>query len=397
MVYTAVISVFSASGGYVVPSTGTYSYQLNALVTVTAHPYSGFEFDHWDIDGSGLVSSYPLPTYEFAVPGPVTLVANFIVAGSRVNVGLRPGVLKSAHVPMTNPTSRAFDYDAELSLGPGAAISSLKSFHLNAGELRNIDFLVTMPGEAGLYPVYLSIMSGGKSIALYRALEDVRVIAASTLLYELTGALEEAIALVEAGYTESWVMVPGYGLQSAESAIGQIKQLMIVEAIGLGLIVSSSDAYFVRSYMYYKDGMLIVPEFVTCQYCGQKFKSPALLNAHLNDAHWEIISSKGSIIGHDFDLYCYDPPICDIWEPKGLEITWRNDSPFAIQGHLEVRMVTPGNVTIYPAATSGQDAIIPPGASQFVYFPIDGYGQFWVTLTRIDGLLLGLILDGKEF
>jgi len=220
----------------------------------------------------------------------------------------------------------------------------------------------------------------------------------SALLVQYQQALEEAYIAVEAGYLDSQVMIPGYGLQYANSAIPQLNTLMVEEAINIGMITSSTDAYFVRAVMYFSDGTTIVPYWWACPYCTEKFRSPALLQAHLETAHWEIINSKGTIIGFVLDAVCYDPPICDIWHAVGVNITWRNDSPFTIRGHVAIVEYMSYGGTLTPAATSGQDAILSPGQSVTVQFSYTyQVTKSLVTLTRIDGPWPGLVLAQKEY
>ena len=59
--------------------TGSGVYELNAMVTVSAHAKLGYVFDHWSEEGA-LVSSDA--QYSFPFTRNRTLVANFIVAGS---------------------------------------------------------------------------------------------------------------------------------------------------------------------------------------------------------------------------------------------------------------------------------------------------------------------------
>ncbi len=48
------VIILAAVGGSVSPNPGTYTYENDALVTLTATPDSGFVFDHWVISGSSL-------------------------------------------------------------------------------------------------------------------------------------------------------------------------------------------------------------------------------------------------------------------------------------------------------------------------------------------------------
>ena len=80
-----------------------------------------------------------------------------------------------AHVPFANPTTVGFDYDAILYMGTNWVVMATASFHLYAGGSKNIDLPVTMPSDAGTYPVYIAVSSGGKDIVLYQATEDVTI------------------------------------------------------------------------------------------------------------------------------------------------------------------------------------------------------------------------------
>lgn len=216
----------------------------------------------------------------------------------------------------------------------------------------------------------------------------------SQLLVDYQVALDDAYDHVEAGYPDDWIMIPGYGLQHASLAIPQLQSLMITEAINIGMIASSADCYFDRAIMYFADGTTIVPYWWPCPYCSEQFRSPAQLQAHLELVHSEIINSKGTITDHLIDEECVDPPICEFWQSVDVRIIWRNDSPFSIQGHVDIIEYMSYGGTTSPAATSGQDTILSPGQSIEVQFPfpyqVTGAD---VTLTRIDGPWPGLALD----
>ena len=87
-----------------------------------------------------------------------------------------PGSSHIAKAIMTNPTSKAFDYLAELYMGTDLALMASTNFHLEAGESKEISLPITMPSAAGTYPVYIGVFSAGENIALYRAVEDAIII-----------------------------------------------------------------------------------------------------------------------------------------------------------------------------------------------------------------------------
>jgi len=84
-----------------------------------------------------------------------------------------PGEAKTARVTMRNPTGKAFDYDGFVYMGTNLAVVSQVSFSLAPSEEKIVSFPVTMPSQAGTYPVYIGVFSGEQNIALYQATEDV--------------------------------------------------------------------------------------------------------------------------------------------------------------------------------------------------------------------------------
>jgi len=88
------------------------------------------------------------------------------------------GERKTAIVTMTNPTEKAFDYVAELYMGTDLALMASTSFHLEAGESKDISLDVTMPIVAGTYPVNIAVFSGGEFIPPVYAGEDITIVSA---------------------------------------------------------------------------------------------------------------------------------------------------------------------------------------------------------------------------
>jgi hypothetical protein len=68
------VVVLNSVGGATIPQAGTYTYSTDAIVTLTATPDSGFQFDHWIISGGPLpghgtiensvISDNPLETHS---------------------------------------------------------------------------------------------------------------------------------------------------------------------------------------------------------------------------------------------------------------------------------------------------------------------------------------------
>lgn len=92
-------------------------------------------------------------------------------------VEFSPSEEKVAKIPMSNPTTKPFDYTVELYMGTNLALMASTDFHLEAGEEKDIELPVTMPSVIGTYPVYIGVFSAGEFIEpLYKAVEDVVIV-----------------------------------------------------------------------------------------------------------------------------------------------------------------------------------------------------------------------------
>jgi len=302
-----------------------------------------------------------------------------------------PGVSKTAIAPITVRPS-GLSCSAELFLGPDdktKKATSGKVAFTSAGAEQKVNLPLTMPLDEGGYHCYIDVFTDDMQIAAYQAVEDVIIAEPepSQLLKDYQYALNEAYIAVEAGYPDGFVMVPGYGLQYASVAIPQLEGLMIEEAINIGMIGSANECYFVRDIMYFSDGTTIVPYWWNCPYCSEKFRSPDLRDAHINQYHWDIVNTKASITNCGVEYECLDPPWCDYWVPLRFTVTWRNDSPFPITGRVSIPRTTPIDTTVSP----GQSVTVHP---EPLY--AGGYGMK-VTLTLVGAPLPGMLLDTCSF
>lgn len=99
-------------------------------------------------------------------------------------VEFSPSEEKVAKIPMSNPTTKPFDYTVELYMGTNLALMASTDFHLEAGESKDIELPVTMPSVIGTYPVYIGVFSAGEFIEpLYKAVEDVVIFGVAEFAY----------------------------------------------------------------------------------------------------------------------------------------------------------------------------------------------------------------------
>jgi hypothetical protein len=138
-----------------------------------------------------------------------------------------PGETRTAKVTMRNPTGKAFDYTGFLYMGTELTVMAEVSFHLEAGEEKQVDFSVTMPSVAGTYPVYIGVFSGGQNIALYRATEDVVISPPAKFAYV------------------SDIYRDGYGLESGHTVY---YFAVDVQNVGEGAGVCNNNALYINFY-----------------------------------------------------------------------------------------------------------------------------------------------------
>lgn len=126
-----------------------------------------------------------------------------------------PGESKTAIVTMSNPKAKPFDYTAELYMGTDLALMAGEDFHLEAEGSKDVSLPITMPSTPGTYPVHIGVFSGGQSIGLYKATEDV-VIAAPDIRVEIARAyIRMAYPSVSEAYS-GWIsFTPGSELNLA--------------------------------------------------------------------------------------------------------------------------------------------------------------------------------------
>jgi len=97
------------------------------------------------------------------------------------------GETRTARVTMRNPTGKGFSYQAAVILGLPEIARSEQSFAIPSGEEKIIGFPLTIPSVAGTHPVHVHVSSGGESLTIYRATEDVTILEQVVQLTVLSG------------------------------------------------------------------------------------------------------------------------------------------------------------------------------------------------------------------
>lgn len=246
---------------------------------------------------------------------------------------------------------------------------------LAPGESKLLSF-EAVPHEAKTYQVQVDGLSGS-----FRAIAPPEP---SAYLKELQASLAEAIEKCRTN-PELWTMVPVHGIQYVCDAVPLFKELMVEEAISIGMITSSADAYFVGAVMYFTDGTTIVPYWWPCPYCPEKFRSPELLESHKLE-HREYYL-KGTITKiHRYEGDGEEPDIV------GIEVTWRNDSPFSIESRIDVRAYLITGIWKY---VGSKDVTLMPAESTSAYFSWREQANF-VLYIRAKLYAEGIHLDTLE-
>ncbi len=132
------------------------------------------------------------------------------------------GELKTARVTTRNPTGKAFSYEAALIIGVPEAVRSEVSFSMPAGEEKIISFPITMPSLAGTYPVHIYVVSEGKEVGLYRAVEEV-TIALPALPFTYTFSCSRGTC----------PSAPAYGVAQINAAIKNNHSIPVTQHVGV--------------------------------------------------------------------------------------------------------------------------------------------------------------------
>lgn len=209
------------------------------------------------------------------------------------------GETRTARITLTNPKVKATDYNAWLYMGINYAPMAEASFSLSAGQSKEVPFSVVMPGVIGTYPVYIGVFSAGVLIPpLYRGIEDVVIksVVPSAYLIGLMDALNNAHALCADGYDSQFSYIPlppgttngipagypgtrgSYGLQSALYVYGFSREVIIAEAILIGLVQSGSQISFFHDYSKHSFGV------VSMRYDSNVLAGPGYY--HLNSGYF---------------------------------------------------------------------------------------------------------------
>jgi|GEM_PF-3023908 len=334
-----------------------------------------------------------------------------------------PGQTKTAKAPIAVKPS-GLNCSAEIFLGPDPATKETTSGLIpftSTGASQEVSLPISMPVAEGPYHCYIDVYAEGMLVAAYKATEDISIAKPmpSSLLTSYQATLAEAyrardeLIAAEMEWQSAQLMVPNWGIQTLGAILnggmvdpktgalnGSLPDAMINEAISIGMIVSPNDCYFDQAVMYFNDGTTIVPYWWGCPYCSERFRSPALRDAHIESVHAPIINTRASMSISTEQRASGDPVFPGYgYYYSVIFVNWTNNSPWAITATVSLqgpdpygRWVNLGSVTRTVAA----------GGSVSIDFGAGGsgdpgeYGDLKATLTLVDGAAPGKLLDTAE-
>ncbi len=193
--YTLEVAIEPPGAGYVVKSPVKATYSAGELVTLTAHPYSGYEFDHWG-------GWPPYPGVGSTSPSiPITMDADWwVVAAFREAVPV-----KVVTVRLKNPPSRG-NYWQLVLFNKVWGDSVRVGKHIPVGEAMTLE---TRPA-GWTFPLYIDIM-----------------------VYELNVSPYNIVYEVQSAYGQDWpdyknITIPNYGSFYYNVATGKIEKITVI-------------------------------------------------------------------------------------------------------------------------------------------------------------------------
>lgn len=120
-VTTYTLTVNTTVGGTTNPAPGTYSYTQGTSVSITAYPNSGYQFDHWILDGATrtdnpitvvMNQNHTLTAYFSALPPPeFTLTISTTIGGTTNPTPGAYGYPQNTNVPVTATPNTNYNFD----------------------------------------------------------------------------------------------------------------------------------------------------------------------------------------------------------------------------------------------------------------------------------------------
>jgi ABC-type transport system substrate-binding protein len=143
------LNITSTTGGTTNPVLGTYNYEANTMVQVTAIPNSGYQFDYWELDDVNVGSANP---YTVIMDNDHTLKAVFSVIPPPLSTAISPlsaSILVGQSVTFTSTVSGGYTpyaYQWFLNGNPVLGATS--------------ETWAFTPTTSGIYYVYLKVTDG---------------------------------------------------------------------------------------------------------------------------------------------------------------------------------------------------------------------------------------------